>query len=235
VENLCNDTSVFTQHDMQSRCPFRSPAFLLLLLLLVPAAASAQATPAFPLADNQLWELGVWGGEAIGQAGGGGFGDTQITMAGFHIGRVIHESHGLPGHKKTLEYAIDLQPLFLVTSPQKAYGGGLSPIGFKWNFAPRERYRPYLEFNAGGMFTQKNVPPGDTENFNFTLALGPGVMIAVRQNQVMSVALRYWHLSNAGIGYDNPAFNTIQIVMGYHWLIAGHRSRPQVSTAEDAQ
>ncbi|HKD84779.1 MAG TPA: acyloxyacyl hydrolase [Terriglobales bacterium] len=220
---------------MQSVYSVRCLPLLFLLLLIAPPHLRAQNAATFPLADNQLWEFGFWGGEALGQAGGGRFGDTHITMAGFHAGRVIHEFHGLPGHRKTLEYTIELQPLFLVTSPQKAYGGGFSPIGVKWNFPPRRRYRPYLEFNCGGMFTQKNVPPGNTETFNFTLALGPGVMIAMRHNQVLSVAVRYWHLSNAGIGYDNPAFNTIQIVIGYHWLTSGRHQQQQVSTAAEAQ
>lgn len=152
-------------------------------------------------------------------------------MAGFHVGRVVYE-YARPGMgKRTLEYTFEAQPFFLVTRRQSAFGGGFSPVGVRWNFVPRGRYRPYVEFNGGAMFTQKNVPPGDTSNFNFTVAAGPGVMIALPHNEALSIALRYWHLSNANLANSNPQFNTIQIVVGYHWLKARTASRKVVSVA----
>ncbi|MGB8885385.1 MAG: acyloxyacyl hydrolase [Candidatus Korobacteraceae bacterium] len=209
---------------------------ILILLWIVPGVAGAQTSARYPLADNQLWEFGVWGAEAMGKQESEGFGETQITMAGFQISRVVYERRMETG-KRTLEYTFEAQPLFLVTRRKAAYGGGFSPVGLKLNFVPRGRYRPYLEFNGGGMFTQKNVPPGPTSMFNFTLAAGPGVMIGLPHNQAMSIALRFWHLSNANLGDSNPAFNTIQIVIGYHWLRAGRtngKMAAKPSTGGDA-
>jgi hypothetical protein len=198
----------------------------LLCLLITPIAAVAQWTSSALLTDDQqLWEFGAWGAEAVGKTAGQGFGGTQITMAGFHIGRVIHRASPDSGLRRTWEYTLELEPLFLVTRQQRAYGGGFAPVGLKWNFAPRGRYRPYLEFNGGAMFTQKNVPSGHTSSFNFTAALGPGVMIALTRTQAMSFAVRAWHLSNAYIGADNPSFNTVQFVVGYHWLIGREEHR----------
>jgi lipid A 3-O-deacylase len=210
------------------------PATVLIaiFLLLVPIAAHAQSASFF---DAQQWELGVWGAEAVGKGGGHDFGSAQITMAGFHLGRVIYQTPSDAAHQGTLEYAVNLQPLLLMTQPQRVYGGGLAPVGVKWNFAARRRYRPYLEFNGGGMFTQKNVPPGRTSAFNFTMATGPGVMIGLRTNQAMSVAVRYWHLSNANLGDKNPALNTIQIEVGYHWLIRNKTPQRQVVNPRPGQ
>jgi hypothetical protein len=205
--------------------------WILLLVLIHPHAACGQTAPTFPLAGSQLWEFGLWGGEAVGKRIGEAFGETQITMAGFHLGRVVYEHPDGVGGRRTLEYTIELQPVFLVTRPQQAYGGGFSPVGVKWNFVPRGRYRTYMEFNGGGMFTQKNVPRGDTSSFNFTVGIGPGVMIATGKNQALSIALRYWHLSNANLGNENPSFNTVQIEVGYHWLKARGASRKMVSGA----
>jgi hypothetical protein len=98
------------------------------------------------------------------------------------------------------------------------YGGGFSPLGMRWNFADRGGFRPYLQWNGGGMFTPSNVPPGRTASFNFTTSIGPGVMIRMHHNQALSVGVRLWHLSNAGTGHTNPSFNTVQVVIGYHWL-----------------
>jgi hypothetical protein len=188
---------------------------------------AAQQTTSSPFVVNHVWEIGVWGGEAFGKSEGQAFGETHLSMAGFHAGRVIHQSEPTSGYRRSLEYVVELQPLFVVTRAQTAYGGGFSPIGLKWNFAPRRdgRYRPYLEMNGGAIFTEKNVPAGRTDVFNFTASFGPGVMIALTPTQALSVGLRYWHLSNANLGYNNPAFNTVQLVVGYHWLLKGRGAR----------
>jgi Lipid A 3-O-deacylase (PagL) len=202
---------------------------ILLSILVAPAAAQSTSNPI--LGDQQLWDFGAWGAEAVGKEVGQAFGETQISMAGFHIGRVIRRASPDSGLRRTWEYTLELQPLFLVTRVQHAYGGGFAPVGLRWNFAPRGRYRPYLEFNGGAMFSQKNVPAGNTSTFNFTAALGPGVMWAVNHTQAVSVAIRFWHLSNGYIGESNPSFNTVEFVVGYHWLTSRHEGRQRTSTA----
>jgi len=178
---------------------------------------------------DHVWDIGVWGAEAVGKSAGQGFGGTRITMAGIHVGRLFHRASPGSGLRRTWEYTFELQPLFLQTRSQRAYGGGFAPVGLKWNCAPGGRYRPYLEFNGGAMLTQKNVPRGDTSTFNFTAALGPGMLIALSRTQALSVGVRWWHLSNAYIGRENPSFNTVRLEIGYHWL-TGH-TRRQLSTA----
>lgn len=200
---------------------------IMLSIFVPPAAAQSTSNPL--LGDEQLWDFGAWGAEAVGKTAGQAFGETQISMAGFHVGRVVHRASPDSGPRRSWEYTLELQPLFLVTRVQRAYGGDFAPVGLKWNFAPRGRYRPYLEFNGGAMFTQKNVPAGDTSTFNFTAALGPGVMMAVTRTQALSFAIRFWHLSNGYIGDFNPSFNTVEFVVGYHWLTRRQASRQQIS------
>ncbi len=211
----------------------RAQAFVdgvLLFVLVVSVPGGAQSPSNSSVADQQqVWDFGIWGAEAIGKEDTFSFGQARITMAGFHVGRVFHRTSPDSGLRRTWEYTLDLQPLLLVTRPQHAYGGGFAPVGLKWNFAPRGRYRPYLEFNGGAMFTQKNIPPGNTSAFNFTAALGPGVTMAVSRTQAVSFALRWWHLSNGGIGVYNPSFNTLEFVIAYHWLTFGHPSHQQLS------
>jgi len=216
---------------MQLSRPHACTGFVALWLLLTPVFAAAQVGSNPLLSDDQLWVFGVWGAEAVGKSAGEGFGATQITMAGFHAGRVFHRSSLDSGLRRSWEYTVELQPLFLVTHVHQAYGGGFAPVGLKWNFAPRGRYRPYLEFNGGAMITQKNVPRGDTSAFNFTAAFGPGVLIAVNRTQAIGFALRWWHLSNAGLGSINPSFNTIEFEVGYHWLTSRHAGRGRISAS----
>ena len=216
---------------MRAQPSWSRGCWILLVLLLAPGTTYAQQAPGSLFADNQLWDFGVWGSEAVGKRGGEDFGTALMTMAGVHAGRVVYEYAPPGAGKRTLEYTIDLEPLFLVTHPQRAYGGGFAPVGLRWDFVPRGRYRTFVEFNGGGMFTQKNVPPGNTSSFNFTVATGPGVMIALSRNQALSIALHYWHLSNADMGNENPAYNAIQIVVGYHWLKARNAAGKVVSTS----
>ena len=219
--------------------PTRRTLYLLVACFLIGRCQCLNAQQSGPsLFDRDpRWELGVWAGQAVGGGANQAFGNALITMAGFHASRVVYESPLGSSHRHSLEYTIELQPLFLTTQPRVVYGGGFSPIGLKWNFAPRDkgRYRPYVEFNGGGMFTQKNVPPGRTNDFNFTAALGPGVMIALNHNRAVSFAVRWWHLSNANQGHINPAFNTVQLVVGYHWLIgvpgARHTAKGQAGAS----
>jgi|SRR5579862_6698768 len=204
-----------------------------LSLLLLPATAMAQWASNPALGDQQLWDFGAWGAEAVGKTTGQAFGETQITMAAVHVGRVFHRASLDSGHRRTWEYTAELTPLLLITRTQHAYGGGFAPVGVKVNFAPRGRYRPYLEFNGGAMLTQKNVPPGRTSSFNFTAALGPGITVPVTSTSALSFAIRAWHLSNAGIGHFNPSYNTVQFVVGYHFLTRRSEAQ-QVSRSADA-
>lgn len=201
------------------------------LLLLLPVGAAAQWTSNPALGSQQLWDIGVWSSEAMGKTAGQGFGQTQITMAGMHVGHVFHRASPESGHRRTWEYTMELTPLFLVTRGQRAYGGGFAPVGVRVNFAPRGRYRPYLEFNGGTMFTQRNVPPGRTSDFNFTAAFGPGVTVPLTSSSALSFAFRGWHLSNGGLGYINPSFNTVQIVVGYHFLTRRREDRQLTNAA----
>ena len=189
-----------------------------MLGVLSPRAGAQQSSATVPSADGGAWKLGLWAGEAVGKTVGHSFGDVQLTMAGFHIARVVHSFSSESSRKSTLEYTFEAQPLFLVTGLQTAYGGGFSPAGLKWQLAGRGRYRPYLEWNGGMMFSPKNIPAGDTSTFNFTTSIGPGMMIYTRRNRAVNVAVRFWHLSNGKLGNTNPSYNTIQVLLGYNWL-----------------
>ncbi len=170
------------------------------------------------LARNGAWEIGVWAAESSGAQLEGPLGGAQLSMAGIRWGRVVLGPRGEGWKRGTLEYTFDAIPVFIVTRPQVVHGGAFAPIGLKWNFDGSRRWHPYIEMSGGTAFTTQNVPPGQTNNFNFTATIGPGVMIYTRPRQALTIALRYWHLSNANMGDANPSFNTLQIMLGYCWV-----------------
>jgi len=188
---------------------------LLFLSVAIPGIAQAQGVISLPLNQAGSWEFGVWTGEAGGEVKTTS-GPALITMTGFHVGRVLAGPR--EGGRGTLEYTVNVMPLMLTIKPKTVYGGGFSPFGLKWNFAGSTRLQPYVELTGGGVITTQDVPLGKSSSFNFTASFGPGVVLYRSPRRAVSLALCYWHLSNAGTGHLNPTFNTVQFTLGYHWL-----------------
>jgi hypothetical protein len=187
------------------------------LLILSPCLLRAQEATG-SLNRNGAWEIEVWAAEATGKEIGGALGNAQISMAAVRFGRVVHDKAGEGWRRGTLEYTFDAIPVFVTTRPQKVYGGGFAPLGLKWNFDGSRRWHPFVETSGGAIFTPRNVPPGKTDNFNFSATIGPGVMVYTRPGQAVTLSLRFWHLSNAWLGKENPSFNTLQFMVGYSWI-----------------
>jgi hypothetical protein len=111
------------------------------------------------------------------------------------------------------EYAVDAVPAFVVLQKYNtAYGGGVNPLGLKWDFAARGRVEPYLELNGGTLFTNHDVPAG-TSSVNFTDAAAFGVHL-LSDKWAWTLEARYMHISNAGLSSPNPGVNTVQVRLG---------------------
>jgi hypothetical protein len=42
--------------------------------------------------------------------------------------------------------------------------------------------------------------------------------VSTKEHQSLDVGCRWSHISNANLGVSNPAFNGIQLSIGYHWF-----------------
>ena len=163
--------------------------------------------------------MSIWAREAIGNSAYGDIGDDFVSMAGFRAGYVIAGPIGDGPLRGTPEYFFDVIPVFVLTKPQVIYGGGISPLGLKWNFA-KSRRQPYLEMSLGAIVSTRDVPPGDTSNLNFTASVGGGAAIFTDARHALTAGIGFWHFSNAHIGRNNPSLNALQIGIEYHWLRA---------------
>lgn len=177
-----------------------------------------------PLTTAGGREFQVWAGGGHGT--NGRFQDTSVANVGLRYGWVLTNPH-LPGFLKgSFEYAVDAVPVFIVHQPTPAsaiapgsgdgtgtaYGAGVNPVNFKWNFATKGSWTPYVELSGGTLFTSANVPPG-TSQINFTS--GGALGFAHRGSSVVSVDLRFMHISNAGLTVPNPGINTVQLRFGW--------------------
>ena len=96
---------------------------------------------------------------------------------GLRFGYVLTGEHGPGPLRGRFEYVADVIPLIEFRLPsQTAWGGGIVPVGMKWNFVTRHRIAPYAEVNGGGLVTNNDVPPGGSM-FNFTASGSVGVHV----------------------------------------------------------
>jgi len=156
-------------------------------------------------------EVQVWSGG--GRSVPGGTKDTSVWNLGLRYGWVLTNPH-LPGPLKgRFEYAVDAVPAFMVFQPgNTAYGAGVNPVNFKWNFSSFGRVVPYLELSGGTLFTNHEVP-NFTSKINFTSGAAFGAHF-LRGSWNWSAEVRYLHISNAGLTVPNPGINTVQVRVG---------------------
>lgn len=152
-------------------------------------------------------EIGAWVGG--GHSVPGGTAGTSVMNAGLRYGWVLTGEH-LPGILRgNFEYAVDAVPMYLVIKNGTTYGGGFDPLVLKWNFAGSKKVVPFVELAGGTLFSTREVPVGTSSvNFRSGAALGIHILGA---KWGPTLAVRYEHISNAGLASPNPGINTVQV------------------------
>jgi hypothetical protein len=87
---------------------------------------------------------------------------------------------------------------------QRAYGSGVSPLGLQWDFGPLHRFQPFLSGNAGFVYFTDRVLAPQGSQFMYIADFGGGINFFHHDNQAVTLGYRYQHLSNGGIGAQNP-------------------------------
>jgi len=188
-------------------------------LLLLMLAASSWAQERLPEEQNRDWDFSVWVAGATGEESTNSFSQAQILSGGFLVGKTLTGEIGRGWRRGRLEYGFGVLPLFIHFTPEKIYGAGFEPVVLRWNSSLRTgRIAPYIELAGGGVRSNANLPAGNTSEFNFTARGGGGIEISAGKRRAMDIACRWWHISNANLGVQNPEFNGIQMSMGYRWF-----------------
>ena len=189
---------------------------IFLTLILVFHAAHAQE---FPENQKGTWDVSPWIAGATGEETTNSFAQARIWSAGVFFGRVITGEVGRGWLRGNLEYGFNVVPVFVQTKIQTVHGGGFDPAILRWNSSHHtRRVAPYIELGGGAVATTSNLPPGATSSFNFMARGGGGVHVFTRKRQSLDIACRWWHISNANLGLQNPEFNGVQVSLGYHWF-----------------
>jgi len=201
------------------------------------------ALAAAPLAHSQDHvlrnEFGVWGAySASAQDIQGSVTNFQFGVASFRYGRILHSS---PGY--TVEYTVDIEPVevsrqniwigcvvesggveyntYCPQGRETVYGGGISPIGWKFNFMRNRRWQPLLASTGGLIASERPIPkdiPMATQ-FNFTFDFQAGVEHFNRSGtRAWTFIAKIQHISNASRSSVNPGANIVMLSAGYSFL-----------------
>ncbi len=183
-------------------------AGLLFATFLFAPSSRAQSGPEEGGNDLQVW---TGGGHGLN----GSTASSDVWNVGARYGWILTAPHGPGFLRGEFEYAVDVVPVFMVVQRRgDAYGFGLNPFAFKWNFTKPRKVVPYFELGGGTLFTNTNVPPGSTSRINFTTSGALGLHF-LQSKYNWNVELRFMHISNAGLGDFNPGINTLQLRVGF--------------------
>ncbi|HEY1524780.1 MAG TPA: acyloxyacyl hydrolase [Candidatus Angelobacter sp.] len=184
-----------------------------LLLLVMLSALTAAAQSSKPL-DGQPWDVGVWTGGGFSVPGGTK--DTHTINVGARLGKVLTDDHFGGFVRGNFEWSGDLMPIYYIWQPspaQNAYAAAFNPVNLKWNFTSSARIVPYLELGGGVLFSNHAVPL-NTSHVNFLTHAALGFHIFRTKVCAITTAIRYEHISNAGLTTPNPGINTLQFTVG---------------------
>jgi hypothetical protein len=182
-------------------------------------------------------EFGVWGALSAGSPHVIGItGDVQLGQAAIRFGRILVDRPGF-----AFEWTIDVIPAEIVRQPravdafyvnsriayyaldghQIVYGGGVNPIGLKFNFFRQDQWQPVLASTGGFVVSVLPVPVDvhGEEQFNFTFDLQAGLQHFNSSNtRAWMFGYKYQHISNGYRGTINPGADFNVIFVGYSFF-----------------
>lgn len=190
--------------------------------IVVFALCAVAAVPAIAASDNTKQH--EWKTEWTVQAGGGAAVPVFNSKANRWMetitgswGRIITPVRGRGPFAGRLQFLVEAVPLFVVFQSQPAYGVGITPIAFRWNFETERRWQPFAELAGGIVRTDRQVPEG-TKRFNFTAQAGIGVRVHVSRGHAVLLGYRFHHLSNGQRAESNPGVNSNLFYAGISFL-----------------
>jgi len=184
-------------------------------LASLPLLAQLPTDSPVDVLRHPAWNKGIFigGGTTVDSSPSG-----QNLVLGFRLGRVLTNEHGSGILRGTFEMAVDVIPLDEYWINGGQYAGGIDPLVAKWNFTHGCKIAPYAAIVGGVLFSNHNLPPGDTSQINFTSGAEIGAQMFRKGTNSWDVSVKAYHLSNASIGNHNPGLNAnLQFMLGYTW------------------
>lgn len=166
-------------------------------------------------------EFGLWaGGSPNSSRIIGNTEDRKLALLALRYGRVLAAWETV-----SLEYTLDIFPAAVVFEPGRVrrgsstlYGAGLSPLGFKLNFAQQSWIQPFVAASVGFLYFEDDVPVPRSSRFNFTPEVGFGVQLFVAPKNALTLGYKFHHMSNAYTSRNNPGMDSHVFYAGFSFF-----------------
>jgi len=100
-------------------------------------------------------------------------------------------------------------------SRKQTIGGGVTPVGFSFDFFPGHRIQPFWRCNYGVLYFHDRVLSPEGSQFMHTVDFGLGFHIYQNDHFSTTLGFRYIHMSNANIADHNPGTDAETFYMGF--------------------
>ncbi len=222
---------------MRSNRPEYATAICALLISLF--AATLSAPPARAQRHMPRNEFGFWGAYSANSPDVfTSQGHIQFGVAAFRYGRLLARSRSY-----SIEYTVDIEPVevarayvyepcqlflqgklqpgFCAIGHQWIYGGGLSPLGWKFNFRTAHRWQPFAAFGGGFVMSQRAIPQDipKATRFNFTGEIQLGIeRFNRKRTRAWTFSYKLQHISNGFRSSVNPGVDLNMLSVGYSFF-----------------
>jgi hypothetical protein len=181
-------------------------------------------------------EFGAWWGMSLMSGHIWGFrGDVKYMPIDLRYSYEFYRHH----ESWSMRYSPELTALAMIdwatpnptSIPQnqrtRAYGSGVSPVGFQWDLMPLRRVQPFFSGDGGFIYFADRVLSPQGSQFMYTIDYGTGLNIFHHKNQAITIGYRYQHLSNANISLHNPGTDANTFYVGVSRFRTKGDQRPQ--------
>jgi hypothetical protein len=90
-------------------------------------------------------------------------------------------------------------------------------LAFQWRHEQGATVTPYYELGGGIQYAAGTAFPAHGSRWMFTVNVGVGVLIPLKPTRQLNMAIRYLHISNAGLWSDNAGYDALHMVIGVRW------------------
>jgi hypothetical protein len=180
-------------------------------------------------------EFGFWTGAAFfATTAFGGLTDAEaadrsFAVAAFRYGRTLAANRSM-----ALQYTLDAIPLAVATGNitasttvatpagtvtqfrrERAFGGGVTPLGLQLDFRNSKRVKPFIHVNGGLLVFNKSVPLPDSGKLALVGEAGGGIRIFNERRGATTLGVRFHHISNGDRAGSNRGLNQIIFSLGF--------------------
>jgi hypothetical protein len=227
---------------MRTRQLHQSRRIAVVLLLTVAASASASnASHTMALTDTSRRAVGaasrapgdarvshraieVWAGMSGASSQWGKLGDMpngRLALTALRFTQQVRARQ-----QTSVEYGVDVIPM-AIASPSDvdnetritARGVGVNPISVTSVFRTHRAVQLRAGATAGALWFDEAVPITTATHFNLTGSLELGAQVVGAGGSGMVLLYRFHHLSNAGLGAENPGMASHIISLGARWRL----------------